>query len=123
MKEYTEIIKGLFSGNDLSYKGKYFDFQNFPKLVPKPLNIPILFGSSGDKMLKLAGEIADGVILNSIGTEQYFKHAISVINNSAIEADRNTKSFEIASSVILSVADKYEDAIVMMFYSIFYILN
>src|SRR6188472_2965750 len=46
MKEYTEIIKGLFSGNDLSYKGKYFDFQNFPKLVPKPLNIPILFGSS-----------------------------------------------------------------------------
>jgi hypothetical protein len=41
----------------------------------------------------------------------YFKHAISVINNSAREANRNTKFFEIASSVILSVADKYEDAI------------
>lgn len=62
-------------------------------------------------MLKLAGEIADGIILNSIGTEQYFKHAISVIHNSAREADRNTKYLEIASSVIFSVADKHDDAI------------
>src|SRR5919198_161980 len=111
VKEYVEIIQGLLSGNDLSYKGKYFDFQDFPKLVSEPSNISILIGASGDKILKLAGKIADGVILNSIGTEQYFKHAISVLNNSAREADRDTKSFEIASSVILSVANKYEDAI------------
>jgi 5,10-methylenetetrahydromethanopterin reductase len=58
-------------------------FQDFPKLVSEPSNVSILFGASGDKMLKLAGKIADGVILNSIGTEQYFKHAISVLNNSA----------------------------------------
>ena len=62
-------------------------------------------------MLKLAGKIADGIILNSIGTEQYFKHAILALNNSATEADRDTKHFEIASSVIFSVADKHEDAI------------
>ena len=111
MSEYTEIIKGLLSGDNFSYKGKYFNFQGFPKLVPKPFNIPVLFGSSGNKMLKLAGEIGDGVILNSIGTEQYFKHAISILNNSARKADRDTKSFEIASSVIFSVADKHEDAI------------
>jgi 5,10-methylenetetrahydromethanopterin reductase len=111
MKEYAEIIQGLLSGNDFSYKGKYFDFQDFPKLVSEPSNISILLGASGDKMLKLVGKIADGVILNSIGTEQYFKHAISVLNNSAREANRDTKSFEIASSVILSVADKHQDAI------------
>ena len=33
------------------------------------------------------------------------------MNNSATEADRDTKHFEIASSVIFSVADKHEDAI------------
>jgi 5,10-methylenetetrahydromethanopterin reductase len=111
MKEYAEIIQGLLSGNDFSYKGKYFDFQDFPKLVSEPSNISILLGASGDKMLKLAGKVADGAILNSIGTEQYFKHAISVLNNSAREANMDTKSFEIASSVILSVADKHQDAI------------
>ena len=112
MKEYTEIIKGLLSGEEFfSYKGKFFDFQDFPKLVPEVLNIPILFGSSGDKMLKLAGKIADGVILNSIGTEEYFKYAISVIHDAAKKANRDTKQLEVASSTIFSVADKREDAI------------
>jgi 5,10-methylenetetrahydromethanopterin reductase len=111
MKEYVEIIQGLLSGNDFSYKGKYFDIQDFPKLVPEPSNISILIGASGDKMLNLAGKIADGIIPNSIGTEQYFKHAISVLNDSAREAERDTKSFEVTSSVIFSISDKHEDAI------------
>ena len=111
MKEYAEIINGLLSGNDFSYKGRYFDFQDFPKLVSEPPNISILFGASGEKMLKFAGKMAKGIILNSIGTEQYFKHAISVLNDSAREAGRDTTSFEIASSVIFSIADKHEDAI------------
>jgi 5,10-methylenetetrahydromethanopterin reductase len=111
MKEYVEIIQGLLSGNNFSYKGKYFDFQDFPKLVSEPSNISIMIGASGDKILKLAGKIADGIILNSIGTEQYFRHAISVLNDSAREAERDTKSFGIASSVIFSTADKHQDAI------------
>ena len=90
MKEYVEVIQGLLSANDFSYTGRYFDFQDFPKLVSEPSNISILIGASGDKMLKLAGKIVDGIILNSIGTEQYFKHAILALNNSANEADRDT---------------------------------
>lgn len=63
-------------------------------------------------MLKLAGEIADGVILNSIGTEEYFKHAILVINDSIRESYRDIRQdLEIGSSTTFSVADKREDAI------------
>lgn len=112
MKEYTEIIRGLLSADkEFSYRGKLFNFHDFPKLVPKPLSIPVLFGSSGDKMLGLAGKIADGAILNSIGTPQYFKHAVSVVHESAKEAGRNPKPLEIAASIILSTADKVQDAI------------
>jgi alkanesulfonate monooxygenase SsuD/methylene tetrahydromethanopterin reductase-like flavin-dependent oxidoreductase (luciferase family) len=85
------IYPGLLSGNEFSYKGKFFNFQGFPKLVPKPLSIPILFGSSADKMLKLAGEVADDTILNSIGTEEYFKHAISVMHDATKEARQRYK--------------------------------
>src|SRR5437660_262428 len=102
MKEYTEIIIGLLSADkEFSYVGKLFDFHDFPKLVHESLSIPILFGSSGDKMLALAGKIADGAI-NSIGTQQYFKHAVSVVNESAKEAGRDPKPLEIAASIILS---------------------
>lgn len=112
MKEYTEIIRGLLSvDKEFSYRGKLFSFHDFPKLTSKPLSIPILFGSSGDKMLKLGGKIADGVILNSIGTPQYFKHAVSIVHDSAKEAGKDPESIEVAASIILSIADKVEDAI------------
>jgi 5,10-methylenetetrahydromethanopterin reductase len=115
MKEYAEIIKGLLSNdssNDsFSYRGKFYAVENFPAIVPEPLNVPILFASSGDRMLELAGKFADGVILNSIGTPEYYRHAVSLIQDSARDAGRAPDRFEIASSIIFSVADKYEDAI------------
>ena len=116
MKEYAEIIRGLLSdGNNhnasFSYQGKFFNFENFPVIVSNPLNIPILFASSGDRMLKLAGQFADGVILNSIGTLEYYKHAVSLLHNVAREAGREPSKLEVASSIIFSVADRYEDAI------------
>jgi 5,10-methylenetetrahydromethanopterin reductase len=112
MMEYTEIIRGLLSADkEFSYKGKLFNFHDFPKLVPKPLSIPLLFGSSGDKMLGLAGRIADGVILNSIGAPEYFKHAIPVVRDSAKDAGKDQRQLEIAASIILSTADKVQDAI------------
>ena len=119
MKEYSEVIRGLLSGGSaasgdegsFSYQGRFFNFENFPRLVPEPLNVPILFASSGDKMLTLAGRYADGVILNSIGTPEYYRHAISMLHSSAKAAGRLSHKFEVASSIIFSVADKYEEAI------------
>ncbi len=128
MKEYTDIIKGLLSGKKFSYTGKFFDFQDFPELLDKRTDIPLLFGSSGDKMLVLAGQIADGVILNSMANKEYIRHAISIISESAKQMDRHNKSLEVASSVIFSVADKREDAIDasrhdVLFYSLYPELN
>ena len=113
MKEYAEIIRGLLAGSNdsFSYHGKFFDFENFPMPVSEPLKIPILFASSGDRMLKLAGQFADGVILNSIGTPEYYRHALSILHNGAKQADRASHKFEVASSVIFSVAERHEDAV------------
>lgn len=128
MREYIDIIKGLLSGKEFSYTGKFFDFQDFPRLVDKRMDVPILFGSSGDKMLKLAGQTADGVILNSLTNKEYIRHAISIISKSTKELDRDNEYFEIASSVIFSVADKREDAIGasrhdVLFYALYPELN
>ncbi|MDE1767012.1 MAG: LLM class flavin-dependent oxidoreductase [Thaumarchaeota archaeon] len=111
MKEYVEIIRGLLSGTDFSYHGKFFDFTGFPKLVSRPLKIPILFGSSGDKMIRLAGRVGDGLVLNSIGTREYYKHVLSVLHDARRDASRKSTKYEIASSVIFSVSDKHEEAV------------
>jgi 5,10-methylenetetrahydromethanopterin reductase len=111
MKEYVKVLRGLLSGQTFSFGGEFFGAHNFPRMTSGPVKIPILFGSSAPNMLELTGEIADGVVLNSIGTPEYFREALSHISDGAREARRNWKELEIASSVIFSVADKHHDAI------------
>jgi 5,10-methylenetetrahydromethanopterin reductase len=110
MREYVQIIRLLLSGQDTSYTGKSFQFQGFPKLVQRPLPFPIYFGSSGPRMLELAGEIADGVILNSIATPEHIQYARAMIQKGAMKAGRDPAKMTVASSVIYSVSDDPEEA-------------
>lgn len=112
MSEFAAVLRGLLqSESSFSHAGKYFHFENFSKLSETPLHIPIFFAASGDRMLELAGREADGVILNSIGTPHYFKHAVSVLSSAAKESGRGGGRQEVASSVILSVAEQHDQAI------------
>lgn len=111
MREYIQVLRGLLSGKPFSFNGTHFSFQEFPPLVPQPLDVPILLGSSGPRMLRLAGELADGVALNSIGTPEYFKHALSLISEGERAAGKKPGSSKIAASIILSIADDPDEAV------------
>lgn len=111
MREYVQIIRLLLSGQDASHTGKVFQFERFPKLVQRPLQVPIYFGSSGPRMLELAGEIADGVILNSIATLEHIQYARAMVSKGASKADRDPAKTTVASSVIYAVSDDPEEAV------------
>lgn len=111
MREYVEIIRLLLSGEDTSYQGQFFRFDGFPKLTPQPLAVPIYFGSSGPRMIGLAGQIADGVILNSLPTREHIQHVKEALRQGAERAGRDPASLTIASSVIYSVSDDLNEAI------------
>lgn len=65
MKEYVALLRECFSGELVTFEGDYFSTKRFrlglrleeekPKIIMAALN---------PQMLKLAGEIADGVLLN-----------------------------------------------------------
>jgi 5,10-methylenetetrahydromethanopterin reductase len=110
MREYVEIIRRLLAGDETSYQGKLFRFKTFPKLTGRPLHIPIYFGSSGAKMLSLAGEVADGVILNSLVTPAHIQQAKALMQQGAARAGRDPSRLSIAASVIYAVADDAEEA-------------
>src|SRR6266850_1801446 len=111
MREYVEIIKQLLSGSDVTYHGKLFNLEKFPKLTTEPLDIPIYFGSSAPKMLELAGKVADGVILNSISTPEYVKFACERIFEGARSVGRDPSKIEIGHSIIYAVAEDGQKAI------------
>jgi alkanesulfonate monooxygenase SsuD/methylene tetrahydromethanopterin reductase-like flavin-dependent oxidoreductase (luciferase family) len=106
MREYVDIIRRLLAGDETGYQGEFFRFKTFPKFAGLPLHIPIYFGSSGAKMLSLAGEVADGVILNSLVTPAHIQQAKALMQQGAARAGRDPSRLSIAASVIYAEVGK-----------------
>ncbi len=64
VKEAVELIRELISGKRVDYSGKTLSVKSAGLDYPvKPY--PIYIGAQGPKMLKLASEIGDGVLINA----------------------------------------------------------
>ena len=64
MREYIEIIRLALTGNKINYSGEIFSLENFSLLIKPPrVNVPIYLAAVNQKMINLAWEIGDGVIL------------------------------------------------------------
>jgi len=72
IKEAVEIIRLLFSGNEVYYNGEFFKL-NGAKLTFKSGNINIYIGAQGPKMIKLAFEVGDGVLVNSSNPDDFIE--------------------------------------------------
>jgi 5,10-methylenetetrahydromethanopterin reductase len=101
MREYVEIIRKLPCAEEVSYAARFFKMSKFPGLCAEPVNIPIYFGSTAPKMLRLAGEVSDGVILNSISTPDYVETARGWIGEGVSSAGRKPSEVEVAHSINL----------------------
>ncbi len=64
VKEAVHIIRKLVKGESVEFKGDIFKFTG-AKLTFSSGNVPIYIGAQGRKMLRLASEIGDGVIINA----------------------------------------------------------
>ncbi len=62
VKESIEICRELWSGNAINYQGNIFALKNAHMDLPSQ-NIPIWIAARGTKMLQMAGQNADGVLL------------------------------------------------------------
>ncbi len=76
MREYIQAVKAFFDcfqhGEKLDFKGKYFSHTLMtPMFNPGPLECgvpPILLGAMGPGMTRVAGEVADGLIVHPFNT-------------------------------------------------------
>jgi F420-dependent oxidoreductase-like protein len=63
MRDYVTILRSAFRDGSVDHQGEVFRAGfGFLGFRPDP-SIPILIGALGPKMLQLAGELADGVVL------------------------------------------------------------
>lgn len=65
MREYVNLLRACLSGESVTFEGDYFSVSRFRLGVRLGEKRPkIIMAALNPQMLKLAGEIADGVLLN-----------------------------------------------------------
>ena len=103
--ETVEIVRRLLQGEQVSYQGRLFH-PSSATLGPAapPAKVPIYFAALGPQMLELAGEIADGVLLNEIAFS-YLGQAIQHIHRGAAKRGRDPAEIDITGYVRVAVVD------------------
>jgi 5,10-methylenetetrahydromethanopterin reductase len=106
MREYVTCFKIISSGETINFDGNFFKLKNIKIMHPsRRKEIPVFLGAVNSGMIRLATEIANGIILYLRPADE-LKKTVERIKSLT---SRNSKSFEICSVFITAVSNKYPD--------------
>jgi len=106
IREAVQVIRMVASGERVNFEGKFYRVKNFRLAAPPPSPpVRVVLAALGPEMLELAGEIADGVVLNWIPPETV-PVSIEHLEAGAKKAGRTLGNFEIASFIRTCVTDE-----------------
>lgn len=112
LREWVEAIRRLLTGAPVSYRGKAVALDDVQLgFTPARTRIPLWIAATSATGLRLAGEIGDGVLLNTVASPEYSANAIRIVRGAVEEAGRDWSSFEVAQIINTSVEDDPETAL------------
>lgn len=110
MREAVTVVRAVMSGERVNVEGEHFQVRNFRLTVPPPPRpVPVFLAALGPAMLELAGEVADGVLLNWLSPETVGA-ALRHVATGAERARRSLDGFEVAAFIRTCVTDDPEPA-------------
>jgi alkanesulfonate monooxygenase SsuD/methylene tetrahydromethanopterin reductase-like flavin-dependent oxidoreductase (luciferase family) len=110
LREAVQVIRAVLSGERVTFEGEFYRIRNFRLTLPLPPRpVRLYLGALGPKMLELAGEVADGVLLNWLAPETV-ERSLPHLEQGARRAGRSLADFEIAAFVRTCVTDDAEAA-------------
>ncbi len=89
--EYVTAMKALTAGETVTWEGNDLSLR----WLTDPVRVPVWIAAEGPKTQRLAGQIADGVILSNSLTPERLSLAKANIAAGAIEVGRDPESIEI----------------------------
>lgn len=107
LRETVEALRAIFSGQKVSMKGTTIQFDGFRLGVPLDTPPPIFIGAQGELMLRTAGELGDGTIVNFI-TPEAFPQMLAHIREGARKARKPTTGIEVACRILVAVDQEEE---------------
>jgi 5,10-methylenetetrahydromethanopterin reductase len=109
MREHVEAIRQLFTMEEVTYEGEFVRLDRVRLDVAygdvSPRDIPIYIGATGPQMLRLTGEICDGVVLNYVVPIQYIRDAIGLVAEGAAASDRTIEDLDRPELLVCALSD------------------
>ena len=107
MRETVEVVRRLLAMERVTFHGEFVDVDDIEIDIVhgdrSPKDVPIYVGATGMKMMELAGEIADGVVLNYMVGPRYNEEAMRARAAGASRAGRGVQNIDRPQLVVCSL--------------------
>jgi 5,10-methylenetetrahydromethanopterin reductase len=107
MRETIEAVRALLADQTVTYDGEFVHLDgvelDYVHQERRPKDVPIYLGATGMQMMELAGEIADGVVLNYLVSPKYNDMAMDHLERGAHKAGRSASDVDRPQLVVCSL--------------------
>jgi len=115
MREVVTVVRRLLAMESVSYSGEFVNVEDIEIDIVhgerRPKQVPIYIGATGDRMMELTGEIADGVVLNYLVSPEYNRKALDLLEKGARKAGRTLDEVDRPQLVVCSLDENRERAL------------
>jgi probable F420-dependent oxidoreductase len=102
VREMVHVLRAALAGERVVFHGKALTVDGFRLARPPARPVPIYVAALRARMLQVAGEVADGVILNWLAAEDV-PRVVGVVRESATQAGRDPAAVEITARLLINV--------------------
>ena len=99
MRDAVNIMRGMWSGKPATVEGSVVRVNGGVLGFKPRSDIPVVIATRGPAVLRLAGEIADGVMIATMATPEGVGTAMDYVRQGIDKAGRNPEDVEIISRV------------------------
>lgn len=115
MRETVTLLRRLLNMERVTFHGEFHHVEGIELDVVhgrrEPRQVPIMIGATGDQMMELTGEIAEGAVLNYCVPPEYNQRALELLEKGARKAGKTLQDIDRPQLVVCSVDHDHERAI------------
>ncbi|HET6965455.1 MAG TPA: LLM class flavin-dependent oxidoreductase [Acidimicrobiales bacterium] len=117
MREVVTAVRALLHNETVTFDGEWVHLDgvelDYVYQERRPKEVPIYIGATGMQMMELAGEIADGVVLNYLVSPDYNDRAMEHLQAGLDRAGRSMEQIDRPQLVVCSVHEDEKTALDM----------
>jgi len=111
MREYMRVLRDFLSGETVHFQGEVFRVHGARMGFAPSRPIPIYMTAVKPKMLRLAGELGDGVLLSAGCAPKYIGRCAEEIRHGAERSGKSISDIDVAGFITASVSEHALEAV------------